>query len=219
MCSDVLWLICWHPLLVSDTLWCSDYNELEMDEDKNQRQLNEESPGLEAKGGVFQILQAMEERDSASGHTEGEIPQTQNDDAYANDEGSLFHIAGSEIQNIAESAQMVTDEPVADEDPEDPEALERQRKEELHAEKVRKAKEKGNWQQGMMRWKAHSGGVFSCDYSPCGAELVTGGEDETVRIWRAQNGADLTTGVGHDWDITSVRCPTLSPPVTFLSLC
>jgi WD40 repeat protein len=41
-------------------------------------------------------------------------------------------------------------------------------------------------------------------FSPDGRRLVTGGEENTVKIWDVQNGADLQTLRGHNGDVYTV---------------
>jgi WD40 repeat protein/tRNA A-37 threonylcarbamoyl transferase component Bud32 len=51
----------------------------------------------------------------------------------------------------------------------------------------------------------HEGLVWTARYSPDGARIATGGQDDTVRLWDARTGALLATLSGHTNDVWSVR--------------
>jgi WD40 repeat protein len=50
----------------------------------------------------------------------------------------------------------------------------------------------------------HKGRVTSVSFSPDGARLVSGGDDDTLRLWDAASGALLATLPGHEGDVNSV---------------
>ena len=60
---------------------------------------------------------------------------------------------------------------------------------------------KGISQRGMlMIMEGHSNLVYSVAFSPDGAHIVSGSGDNTVRIWDATTGAEVTRMEGHsDW--------------------
>jgi len=42
----------------------------------------------------------------------------------------------------------------------------------------------------------HSGAVFSVDFSPDGKSIVSGSDDNLVKIWDAEPGAEVSSFVG-----------------------
>lgn len=54
----------------------------------------------------------------------------------------------------------------------------------------------------------HSQYIFSLAISPDGQTLVSGGEDETIKIWQVSTGKELRTLTGHS---EAVYCLAISP--------
>jgi len=50
----------------------------------------------------------------------------------------------------------------------------------------------------------HEGAVTSVAYSPDGKYLLTGGEDQTLKLWDAATGKEILTYVGHRGAVTSI---------------
>ena len=50
----------------------------------------------------------------------------------------------------------------------------------------------------------HTGRVTAVAYSPSGAFIATGGQDHTVRLWRAETGKLLHTLEGHEDQVLSL---------------
>src|ERR1700709_2039630 len=61
------------------------------------------------------------------------------------------------------------------------------------------------WPQMMTVLQGHNGAVSSVAYSPNGKQIVSGSEDNTIRIWEADTG-NLVVGPmrGHIYSVTSV---------------
>ena len=54
------------------------------------------------------------------------------------------------------------------------------------------------------RYEGHQGKVYGVDFSPDGKYLLTGGEDQTVRLWDVQSGAEVRRFSGHTDVVRSV---------------
>jgi len=52
--------------------------------------------------------------------------------------------------------------------------------------------------------KGHTGSVSSVAFSPDGKQVVSGSDDQTVRLWDAAMGVPLQTLEGHTGSVTSV---------------
>ena len=50
----------------------------------------------------------------------------------------------------------------------------------------------------------HADGVLSLVFSPCGKFLVTGGEDNTVRLWSIPDGIEIQAIKAHDGDVRAL---------------
>ena len=56
------------------------------------------------------------------------------------------------------------------------------------------------WTEARFRWQVctltgHSGAVYSVNFSPDGKSIVTGSEDDLVKIWDAEPGAEVSSSV------------------------
>jgi len=53
-------------------------------------------------------------------------------------------------------------------------------------------------------FRGHEGGVWSVSYSPDGSRIVSGSDDQTVRVWETVTGQQLLCLQGHDGQVSSV---------------
>mgnify|MGYP002467714433 CR=1 FL=1 len=60
-------------------------------------------------------------------------------------------------------------------------------------------------QRSLLTLKGHSAKVYSVHYSPNGKYLVSGGSDQTIRLWEASTGKLLHTYQGHRGSVLVVR--------------
>lgn len=58
----------------------------------------------------------------------------------------------------------------------------------------------------LQTWRGHENTVLCLAFSLDGRFVVSGGVDETVRIWQASSGTELKVLRGHGGDVTSVAC-------------
>ena len=58
--------------------------------------------------------------------------------------------------------------------------------------------------EGMNTLTGHSSGVMSVSFSPDGARIVSGSDDNTVRVWDAVTGRIINTLTGHNGLVMSV---------------
>ena len=56
----------------------------------------------------------------------------------------------------------------------------------------------------LLTLKGHSSAVYSVAFSPHGARIVTGRDDDTAKVWDAQSGKELLTLKGHSSSVNSV---------------
>ena len=59
---------------------------------------------------------------------------------------------------------------------------------------------RSSWTEGRVRWQVStltvsSGAVISVDFSPDGKSVVTGSDDDLVKIWNAEPGAEVSSSV------------------------
>ena len=52
--------------------------------------------------------------------------------------------------------------------------------------------------------EGHGGEVNACAFSPDGSRIVSGSDDDTVRVWDAESGTELRILRGHENELTSV---------------
>jgi len=54
--------------------------------------------------------------------------------------------------------------------------------------------------------EGHSDGVLSVSFSPCGKFLVSGSEDNTIKLWSVPDGINTNTIAAHDGNVHCVLC-------------
>jgi WD40 repeat protein len=67
-----------------------------------------------------------------------------------------------------------------------------------------KPKVQAHWDAAQQTLEGHTSVVTSVAFSPDGTQVVSGSDDETVRLWHAATGAPLQTLEGHTSGVASV---------------
>ena len=61
------------------------------------------------------------------------------------------------------------------------------------------------WSRELIQLQGHDGPIFSVAFSPDGSKIISGSEDETIRVWDASTGIEMLPPLrGHDDSINSV---------------
>lgn len=53
----------------------------------------------------------------------------------------------------------------------------------------------------VMTFVGHTGGVKGCAFSPDGSRIVSASDDKTLKLWDAENGAELASLAGHTYSV------------------
>jgi WD40 repeat protein len=61
-----------------------------------------------------------------------------------------------------------------------------------------------DWSAALQTLEGHSSSVSSVAFSPDGKQVVSGSDDQTVKLWDTATGAALQTLKGHSGSVTSV---------------
>ena len=61
----------------------------------------------------------------------------------------------------------------------------------------------------MCTLRGHSGPVYSVAYSPDGKHIVSGSQDETVKVWDSQTGKEVSFLLCHRPIVCCVECSDL----------